>query len=128
MKYLGIDYGSKRVGIAVSDERGVIAFPRFVVENNERLPSRIAEIAHDEDVQQVIIGDARASSGLENPITGEAEKFAAELRARGISTQFVPELWSSVEAARYNGGRDHNDASAAAIILQRFLDGLRQSV
>jgi len=124
MKYLGIDYGSKRVGLAISDEDGKIAFPRAVVPNDEKLIPFVARMIEEEKVAKVVVGDTRSSSGIENPITKKVEAFAAALKERGgIPVELVSEIFSSVEAGRYSEkSTDHNDASAAAIILQRFLD------
>ena len=126
MKYLGLDYGEKRVGIAVSDEEATIAFPRIAALNDEKLFPLIAEIIRKEKIGKIIIGDTRSSGGLPNPITKHVEDFADVLHAyTAIPVSFVPEIWSSVEAARFSQDTKRNDASAAAIILQRYLDGLR---
>jgi putative Holliday junction resolvase len=124
MKYLGIDYGSKRVGIAVSDDKGMIAFPRGTVENNERLISSLMKMAEAEHVERIVVGDTRALNGAQNPVTEEAEQFIAKLaRTSGLPATGVFEAWSSIEASRYApAGQEHNDAAAAAVILQRFLD------
>ena len=59
----------------------------------------------------------------------DVEAFAKSLEAQtGIVVELVSEIWSSIEASRYSENpADHNDASAAAVILQRYLDGLRLS-
>ncbi len=123
MKYLGIDYGSKRIGVAVSDEKGSIAFPRVAVQNDGGALERIADIAKAEGVTNLVIGDTRAFSGAENRITPEAESFARELAAlTGIEVEASWEAWSSREASRFAPKDVKNDSAAAAIILQRFLD------
>ncbi len=124
MKYLGIDYGSKRMGVAISDERGVIAFPRMVLPNDAALMRALARLITDEKVGHVVVGDARALSGAENPVTQEADAFAESLaRESGVPLSRAFEAWSSIEASRYAPeGKGHDDAAAAAIILQRFLD------
>lgn len=128
MKYLGIDYGAKRIGIAISDSDGGIAFPRLVIENTDQALNAIQELVTREYVQQVIIGDTRTVSGGENPITEEAQAFVSKLTATlKVPVETVWEAWSSIEAARYAPkGKEHDDSSAAAIILQRYLDGLRR--
>jgi len=123
MKYLGIDYGSKRVGLAVSDERASIAFPLEVVVTHAAL-SRIKEIVAEKRIGAIVMGDTRGSGGVGNEVTGEAEHFADDLeREVGLPVSRAVELWSSIEASRYAGkGNEHRDESAAAIILQRFLE------
>ncbi len=124
MKYLGIDYGAKRVGIAVSDAEGKIAFPRSVLPNNEKLLSQLKQLAGDEHIQTIIVGDTRAFAGLENPITKNLETFVEELK-KNIELPVILgwEAGSSIEASRYaEKGNEHDDAAAASIILQRYLE------
>ncbi len=123
MKFLGIDYGSKRVGIAVSDGEGKIAFPRTTLQNDEQLFKNIDRIIEEEKVGIVVLGDTKTFSGKENSVTAEAEKFAARIGQNPkIEIKKIWELWSSIEASRYAPGDQHDDAAAAALILQRFLD------
>src|SRR3989338_179381 len=124
MKFPGNDYGARRVGLAISDTEGMIAFPHTVVPNNDGLVQTIAEVIRKERVQSVVIGDTRALSGAENPITREAKEFARVLSAHtGVPVATIWEAWSSVEASRFAPkGREHDDAAAAAVSLQRYLD------
>jgi len=124
MKYLGIDYGTKRVGIAVSDTDGKIAFPRAVFANDKKLLGSLREMAEKERIETIVVGDTRSHGGAENPVTSEADTFVAALRQEiKLPVERVWEAWSSVEASRYAPeGRGHEDAAAAAVILQRYLD------
>ena len=124
MRYLGIDYGAKRIGVAVSDEGGTIAFPRETLVNNEQLLHHLSGLIEREKISSIVLGDTRSHGGKENPITAEAEAFSEKLqRATGRPVARAFEAWSSIEASRYApSDRQHDDAAAAAIILQRFLD------
>ena len=124
MKYLGIDFGTKRVGTAVSDAAGGIAFPRTVFPNDGKLFSALKKMIEDEKVEAVVVGDTRSHGGKDNPVTAGSEAFVSALQAAiEIPVERIWEMWSSIEASRYaEKGNEHNDASAAAIILQRFLD------
>ena len=124
MKYLGIDYGAKRVGLAVSDEAGTIAFPRATVSNDEKVFSQLSKLVADEKIGVIVVGDTRSHSAKDNPVTSEAEAFVAALQgAIAVPVERIWEMWSSIEASRYAPeGKGHDDASAAAVILQRFLD------
>src|SRR3989344_3470577 len=122
MRYLGIDYGTKRLGVAVSDPEGKLAFPHAVLLNDSKLTAAIGELVHEKNIETIIVGDARELSGAENRITPEVEKFAEELKTLGIPVNMEREAWSSQEARRYSGGSRAHDASEAAIILQRYLD------
>lgn len=131
MRYLGIDYGAKRIGLAISSEG--IAFPREVIHNDAHLLTNIGEIVAKEKISAIVVGDTRSFVGTENPVTKEADAFIAKLRKEThLPVVTAWEAGSSVEASRYAparapraGGpeaRPHNDSAAAAIILQRYLD------
>lgn len=123
MKYLGLDYGSRQIGIAISDDEGVIAFPRVVIPNNDASLPYIENLIQEAKVDRVIIGDTRAGNGARNTVTAGAERFAEALAHNsGVSVEYAWEGWSSFEAARYAPGSHHDDAVAAAIILQRYID------
>ena len=129
MRYLGIDYGAKRIGIAVSDDAASFAFPKETIPNDASAIDRITTIVKTDGIGAIVIGDARALNGEKNPITNEADAFGASLGAYvRLPVHTTWEAWSSVEAARFAPkGGVHNDAAAAAIILQRFLDTLHSS-
>lgn len=123
MKYLGVDYGAKRVGLALSDPTGVIAFPLETVANDDRLLPHILNIVEEKRVGAIIIGDTRAFGGADNAITEDMERFAAAFVSRGVKVERAWEAGSSIEASRYAPeGESHNDAAAAAVILQRYID------
>lgn len=124
MKYLGIDYGSKRIGTAVSNAEGTIAFPRTTFANGRKLLETLSELLRQEKIEHIIVGDTRSHGGSENPVTAEAEKFMEALADETklpVSRAF--EVFSSIEASRYAPDpNQHDDSAAAAVILQRFLD------
>jgi len=123
MKYLGIDYGSKRVGIAISDESGKLAFPKKVLENNRNLVSQVAEIASEEKIVEIIIGESNDLDGRANDIMTDIIRFKDALEPlAGITVHFEPEFFSTAQAERIQGKSKNIDASAAAIILQSHLD------
>ena len=124
MKYLGIDFGSRQIGIAISDEGGTMAFPRTEIPNDKNVKEFIARMIEEEGVGAVVVGDTRAFNGGENRITEQADRFIAELtKLVTVPVHVALEGGTSVEAARFAPkGHTHDDAAAAAIILQRFLD------
>jgi|SRR3989344_1311365 len=122
MRYLGIDYGAKRIGLAASSEG--IAFPHSVVPNDATLFSALADIIAKEKIESIVVGDTRSFGGRENPVTKEAEVFIERLK-KETSLPVTPafEAGSSIEASRYApDDMGHDDGAAAALILQRFLD------
>lgn len=120
MKYLGVDYGTKRVGLALSDESGSFAFPLAIV-SIENAFSEIERILEKEQIIGIVFGTSLASNGMPNELVLETERFAEKLEAFA-PIFFQREDFSSVEAHRYQTNRGNKDDSAAAIILQRFLD------
>ena len=127
MKYLGIDYGSKRVGVALSDDGGVMAFPKAVIPNNRHLMKDLVDIVKNSKVEKIVVGEPKDFKMEDNPIFKDARFFSSELaRDTGIPVEFEPEYLTSHEANRTNfelaGGNAMIDASAAAIILQSYLD------
>jgi putative holliday junction resolvase len=123
MKYLGIDFGNKRIGLSVSDEEGRLAFPLSVLVNGEKLIDEILEIIKKENISAVVIGESKNYFGEPNKIMGEIKKFKKELEEEAkLSVIFEPEFMTSVQAEKITGKNEMVDASAAAIILQSFLD------
>lgn len=122
MNILAIDYGAKRVGVAVS--RHDIAFPHGVLPNNGELISHIARLVEEGRLEKIIVGDTRSFGGHENSITHEATAFVEALRTHvSVPVETAIEMGSSIEASRYAPqGEEHNDAAAAAVILQRYID------
>ena len=125
---MGIDYGGRRVGIAVS-ESGVLASPHSVVRNDEKLIERLARVAEEIDADTIVVGIARRSRST----AGEAKfhRFADQLRQKTCKPVVLwDESLSTVEASERlrASGRSRRDAQkdidmhAAAVILQSFLD------
>jgi len=123
MKYLGIDYGSKRVGVAVSDGDGSMAFAKSVLPQDKMLVGTIAALCKEEGIQEIVIGESRDYKGAENPIMEKISAFRKELaEATGLPTHLEPEFMTSAAAEHIQGKTAMHDASAAALILQSYLD------
>ncbi len=123
MKFLGIDYGSKRVGIAISDDDGRLAFPKMVLENTEDLIADIEELCEEEKIKGVIVGESLDSRGRPNEIMKEIIPFKECLeKETSMPIYLEPEFMTSQHAEIMQEKRELLDASAAALILQRFLD------
>ncbi len=123
MRFLGIDFGLKRVGIALSDESGTLAFPHSVLPNNQNLVAEVVQIAKEQKVKAIVLGESKDLSGKANPLQKDIEAFKkAVMKETKKPVHFELEFWSSFQAARYQGKTDKLDASAAAIILQSYLD------
>jgi len=123
MKYLGIDYGTKRIGVAVSDENGEFAFPKTIIDADSQSPQAIADIAKQEHVAGIVIGESLATNGQPNALVEQTVRFKEKLGSIATVPLYLErEGFSTVEAHRYQQKKGSRDDSAAAIILQRFLD------
>ena len=123
MKYLGIDYGSKRVGVAISGDDSALAFPLIVLKNDDKLMANLANIVKDHSINEIIVGESKDYKQNPNPIMKDIDAFVVEVKKLlGIKVILHPELLSSIEAERVQGKNDMLDASAAAIILQSYID------
>ncbi len=125
MRLLGIDYGEKRVGIALTDDKSLLAFPHSVVPNSKNLIRDIAEIARRSNIETVIIGDSKNNKGQDNRIMDEIRPLALELEKLGYKVVLEPEFLTSHQAAHFQGKTDKLDAAAASIILQSYIDRIR---
>jgi len=123
MKHLGIDYGEKRVGLALSDERGDFSYPLSVLKNSDKIAEEIAEICKEKNVQVVVVGESKNFDQKENPIMKEVHGLVEKLKSQtGLPVYLHPEFMTSIEAERLQGHNEMHDASAAAIILKSYLE------
>jgi len=123
MRYLGIDYGTKKIGLALSDEGGEFAFPHSVVSYDRDFFRVLGRVCTDHAVKAIVLGHSLTASGAENEIVEETNRFAEKLHTvLALPVHRQNEFFSSVEAHRYQTKKGDRDDSAAAIILQRFLD------
>ena len=128
MSIVGIDYGARRIGIAVSDSY-VVATPHSVIANEGDVIARIAQLGGELDARMYVVGIARRAHGT----AGEQRfrDFAEELRQKTCREVVLwDEAFSSVEAAaklraagrKRRDAERHIDMHAAAVILQSWLD------
>jgi len=123
MRLLGIDYGTKRVGLALSDESGFFAFPHSVIKNDKFLLKKVIDICKKESVSIIVIGESVDYKGRCNPIMEEINVFKSILENEiKLPVFFENETLTSMEAERLQGKGSKLDASAAAIILRSYID------
>jgi putative Holliday junction resolvase len=122
-RYLGVDFGSKRVGLALSDEAGIIAFPLMVLQNSDSLVADITALCREHDVGVIVVGESKNFSQQDNEIMKEIRPFITALQDKiTLPIHLHPEFLTSSEAERIQGKNDMHDASAASLILQSYLD------
>ena len=122
MRILGIDYGTKRIGVAVSDESRKFALPVSVIKNSDIALREVIAIARQNETKEIVIGESRNYKQEPNAIFEEADAFKKQLEKEGFKVFLELEFMTSVNAERFQGKTDMTDASAAALILQSYLD------
>ena len=134
MRVLAIDLGSVRVGVAISDELGLMAHPRPHLPGGDtaRLLAQIQELAVAEGVERFVVGLPRHLNGTEGRGARDARRFAAALaKLTGMPVALVDEWLSTREAharlreagSKQRATRQRIDSAAAAVLLQSWLDG-----
>jgi putative holliday junction resolvase len=125
MKYLGIDFGSKKVGFAQSDDDARLAFPLMIAANDKSLLPDTLELIRELKINCVVIGESVDQKGKPNAIAKEARAFGAKIEnSLDVQIVFEKEWYSTLEARKQPGkeGAHDVDDQAAAIVLQRYLD------
>lgn len=133
-RYLGIDFGERYVGLAISDAAGRLAVPREVLtrQDDDSLCAAIQRIAREESIDGLAIGDPINLDGAPGAASERVHRFGEKLAAMlQLPVEYVAETLTSDEARRRRraaGGRSANrlDAIAAQILLQEFLETLRE--
>lgn len=125
---MGIDYGTKKVGVAFSDEAGVMAFPHDVLKNDGKLFDTLEALIAEKGVGEIVIGHSLSRDGSPNIVQAAIEECIGDLTLRtGLPIHLEPEQYSTQEATRLQGKTPKTDASAAAIILNSYLMKLKNS-
>ena len=145
MRLLGIDYGTKRIGVALSDEKEKMAFAYGVIANHgaEKVSAEIKKICAENSVGKIVLGKSLNYKGETNPIMAKIEQFKTVLEKEiNLPVVYENETLTSSEARRPLGGPRKRppvlskrkspekekkagmkvDASAAALILKSYLD------
>lgn len=133
MRVLAIDYGSTRIGLALSDPTGTLARPLPFVpaKGDAKLARELAALARKEQAEKILLGLPRNMDGTLGEAAAKVQAFATALgAATKIPIQLVDERLTTVQASRqlHEAGRDSRaqrsriDSEAAAVLLQGWLD------
>lgn len=124
MKYLGIDYGEAKIGLAIGDDETRLALPYKIISNSgdEKLFNELKDLIRAEAVDVVVVGFPLNLRGQISPQTSRVEHFFDQLKEH-VATPVVlhDERFSSREAKKLNAGKRDDDV-AAMIMLQNYLD------
>ncbi len=135
-RILGVDYGERRIGLAVSDPTATIAtpLPTLVRRRGKRPPvAKVAEIAREHEVERIVFGLPLTSEGDEDEWTREVRAFGDKVAERtDLPVDFIDERFTSARAERAvrslglkrreREEKGRVDAAAAVLILQAYLD------
>jgi putative Holliday junction resolvase len=142
MRVLGVDFGERRIGLAVSDRTGTLASPIRTIDRRDSgadpvtlIVNTLHELAHDDPIERVIVGLPRRLDGTDSDETARVRQLAVDLATRtGLPIDLQDERLSSREAEQRLALRVRNwrkrkkllDAAAAAVVLQDWLDGQKK--
>ena len=133
MKVLGIDYGSKRIGLAIGDENLKIAVPLKTIRNDGSTFQEVAKIIEENSVSKVVVGLPLTLSGKEGQRAIEVRSFVNELKKslpESVEVILWDERFTTEEAYRYMAHyskrrkKELKDSISALIILQEYLESL----
>jgi len=133
MRVLAIDYGSQRIGLALSDPTGTLArpLPFLPAKTDAKLAREIAVLAEKEQVELLLLGLPRHMNGSLGEAAAKVQAFAAALgQATPVRIKLIDERLSTVQASRQlqeagkntRAQRTRIDSEAAAVLLQGYLD------
>lgn len=122
MRILGIDYGTKRMGIAVSDELFMLAREVGILSPAEFWKT-LPELVREYELKEIIVGLPLGMSGQDTQKTTEAKEFAEKVhQIAGVPVILMDERLSSQMASNLPGAGARVDGLAAQIILQNYLN------
>lgn len=122
MRYLGIDFGLRMTGIALSDEAGRFAFPQgeLAEDDPKALLEKILEYIAIEGAGEIVLGFPHEMAKTDSVVRTRIQELKSALEAAGFLVHFEDEMFTTKIAEEHS--RDRSHASAAALILQSFLD------
>lgn len=122
MRYLGIDFGEKRIGLALSDEKGIFSFPHAVLVNDSKTLEIMSNICKKEKVGKIIMGASLDYKGKANPVMRLAKNFAVRLeKETGLPVEYENEVLTTKEASNLDDDKSVRDAVAASVILRSYI-------
>jgi putative Holliday junction resolvase len=124
MKLLGVDYGTKNIGLARASTDVPIALPFGIIDNadHENAMAQLLQMIQTEGIEKIIVGLPFGLDGSENENTKRIRNFFSEMQSRvNTPVEFINEMFSSHASDRLSGGASRDEKSAM-IILQNYLD------
>lgn len=139
MRLLGIDYGTKRIGISLSDEGARIAFPHATIANDKKTLDEVEAIVDQYEVGKIVVGESKDFTMKDNRLMQDVEYFVTELTEKtGVPVELHPEFLTSTQVSKthfqlFERHKDRGvqkptnlDAQAATVMLQHYIDSTKQ--
>ena len=134
-RILGIDFGLKRIGLALSDPLRIFAYPYKTLNNDKNLWNEFSKVIKEKNVEKIVLGYPLSDNGKKSDVAAKIEKFSDDLKNKfGIQIIFWDERYTSVmaqekilESVTKKSKRRNKgllDQNSAAIILQEYLNTL----
>lgn len=137
MRYLGVDFGERRIGLAVSDPLGTVAMPHSTVtaEGAKEQVAQVVRIAREIGADEVVVGCPKGLSGQAGPAEKKVNRFAGRLSSERLRVVLWDERFTTVGARAAlreqdvdaRGQRAVIDQVAATLILQSYLDHVNRA-
>lgn len=134
-RYLALDYGSKRIGLAITDPLKIIAQPLITLANDNALIENLEKIIKEKEVTRIILGNPLKLDGTIGPAAENVQKFAEILKGKfsALEILLVDERMTTAEANRRmletdasrKTRKENVDQTAAALLLQNYLKTLK---
>lgn len=131
MRIIGLDWGTTRVGIAMTDEEQHLAFPLQHTLDSKTAIEEIIKLSEEYSVEKIILGMPKSLDGKQNASTEKTQKFADKLKSElKLEIELVDERFSTVQSTKSlqaqeikeKDQREIKDNIAAALLLQQYLD------
>jgi len=118
-RIIALDYGSRRIGVAISDPEQTVAFPRdvWVGESDEGILKKLRTLIDAEEAVQIIVGWPLSLQGEITKQTQETAEFIDKIAVLGVPIEKMDERWTTIQAERSGGADD----VAAQILLDTYL-------
>mgnify|MGYP001574443084 FL=1 len=130
MNILGVDFGTKNVGLAWVDVGIGVVLPYGIIkdEKNKTKPQQLADLVEVEKIDKIVIGlPVSLKGGQENKNTARIRAFAEEIKGLvDVPVEFMNEMFSSQQADRMGGGASRDEKSAM-VILEDYLNTIHDT-
>ncbi len=121
MKILAVDYGEKRIGLAVGDSDSKIAFSRGIINNSAQIYKELESFCKKESIAKIVIGLPLSLSGQDSAQTKQTREFASQFGQKiNIPVELIDERLTSVQAGKMFKDRERIDDAVAALLLEQY--------